>query len=95
MILPAMHQRYDYLVAVFLVICVPALFNDMPLVSITSAALFYIGNTITYSYSLFGDDYNPIFVMCCNMIAYALFCYILWKQISKERANGNAIASNE
>lgn len=89
MFLPAMHQRYDYLVAVLLMICVPLLIDEKPIVMMISTVLFYIGNVITYSYSLFGDDYNYIFVMCCNMIAYALLCYILWNRLSKEESNGN------
>ena len=90
MFLPAMHQRYDYLVAVLLVICVPLIEKDNLLIAIISAVLFYIGNIITYSYSLFGDDYNAIFVMCCNILAYSLFCYVLWNCLKKEEKPENA-----
>lgn len=84
MFLPSMHQRYDYLVAVLMVICLPLIGKEKLLVGIVSAVLFYIGNVITYSYSLFGDDYNSIFVMCCNVTAYALFSYIFWNRITQE-----------
>lgn len=91
MFLPAMHQRYDYLVAVLLIISIPILLYEKPLLAISSALLFYVGNVITYSYSLFGDDYNPIFAMCCNMSAYALFCYVVFNRLSREESNGNDV----
>lgn len=95
MFLPAMHQRYDYMVAMFFAVCLPIL-KDLKerWIAIISAILFYIGNIITYCYSLFGDDYNPIFVMCCNMIAYALFSYILWICVTKEDSNGKEITAD-
>ena len=96
MFLPAMHQRYDYMVAMLFAVCIPVLeIVRTKRLAIISAVLFYIGNIITYSYSLFGDDYNSIFVMCCNVIAYALFCTVLWNCITKEEANGSAAICNE
>jgi len=91
MFLPAMHQRYDYLVAILLSICVPLVFREKAVLSSVGAALFYLGNIITYSYSLFGDDYNFIFVMCCNVIAYAMFSYILWYCLTKEESYGEKL----
>ena len=84
MFLPSMHQRYDYMVAVLLVVCVPLLIADNTWMSIVSAVLFYIGNILTYSHSLYGDDYDNYFVICCNGIAYGLFCYMLYKCLKKD-----------
>lgn len=90
MFLPAMHQRYDFMVAMLMVVCFPLVYKVKPMVAITSAVLFYFGNIITYSYSLFGDDYNSIFVMCCNITAYVLFNYVLLKCLSMEKTYGDA-----
>ncbi len=86
MFLPSMHQRYDYLVAVLMVICVPLVIKEKTWYVVISAVLFYIGNIITYSYSLFGQDYNYPFVFCCNAIAYILFSYILWCCTTEEES---------
>ena len=84
MFLPAMHQRYDYLVAVLMIICLPLAIREKYFQIIISAFLFYLSNIITYSYSLFGDDYDSIFVMSCNVIAYIIFLDIIWKSFKKE-----------
>ena len=85
MFLPSMHQRYDYLVAVLLIVCVAVFYNEKPWAIIASAILFYLGNLITYSISLYGADYSPVFVMCCNMAAYALFGYVFWNFVVERR----------
>lgn len=82
MFLPAMHQRYDYMVAILLVICLPLIRQDRRILAVISMLLFYLGNTITYCYSLFGDDYNNIFVMCCNVLGYFVFTFLLWNILS-------------
>jgi ABC-type arginine/histidine transport system permease subunit len=81
-----MHQRYDYMVVILLVICVPLVKKEKSVMAIISMILFNAGNILTYSRSLFGDDYNPLFTFCCNAAAYFLFNYILWKSISEEKA---------
>lgn len=88
MFLPSMHQRYDYLVAILMVVCVPLIIKEKLWYTVISAILFYVGNIITYSYSLFGEDYNYSFAFCCNAIAYILFCYILWYRTTKEECYG-------
>lgn len=85
MFLPKMHQRYDYMVAILFTICIPLLKKERFVIGVVSMILFEIGNIITYSYSLFGNDYNFIFVLCCNAIAYGLFSYLLCRCLAEEK----------
>lgn len=85
MFLPSMHQRYDYMVAVLLIVCLPLVCRETVWQAVISMILFFAGNMQTYSHSLFVEsDYNVLCVVFCNVVAYVIYCYILWLMVSKD-----------
>ena len=89
MFLPAMHQRYDYMVVNLFVICLALAGKANRRLAIISMVFHCLSNVISYCYTLFGNDYSPAFAFSVNAIGYSLFSYLLWNYITREEMERN------